>query len=132
MLRAILVSISLSVALSALTACPKSETNLTPREACEGASVALCERIYACLSPAELAAGNFPASEAACVTQQDQAQGCAAQTLENACEGNETFHGVKADECLDQIAGLDCTQLRDDNLDFAAAAPACNLVCSID
>jgi len=132
MLRVILSSISLSIALSALTACPNSGDTISPREACEGVSVSLCERIYTCLSAEELAAAGFPDNESACVTAMDQSQGCAAQTLENACDGNETFHGAKADTCLDQLAGLDCGQLRSDNLDLASAAPACNLVCSID
>jgi hypothetical protein len=132
MLRAILFSISLSIALSALTACPNSSDNLSPREACEGVSVALCERIYTCLSAEELAAAGFPGNEAACVTAMDQSQGCSAQTLDNACDGNETFHAAQAETCLDQLAGLDCGQLRSDDLDLASAAPACNLVCSID
>jgi hypothetical protein len=132
MRKTILVSFGLIAALSALTACPADGGSISPREACEGMSVSLCERIYTCLSVEELAAAGFPANESACVTALDQDQGCAAQTAENACDGNETFHGAKANECLDQLAGLDCGQIRSDNLDLAQAAPACNLVCSID
>lgn len=131
MLKPILVSFGLFAALSALTACPADES-ISPREACEGVSVALCERIYSCLSPEELGAAGLPANEAACVEAMDRDQGCAAQTLANACDGNETFHGTKANQCLDQLAGLDCGQIRSDSLDLAQAAPACNLVCTID
>jgi hypothetical protein len=120
------------IALTALAGCPSEGETLSPREACEGASVALCERLYTCLSTEELAAAGFPSQEAACVTQFDAAEGCAAQTTSNACDGNETFHAAKAATCLDQLAGLDCGQIRSDNFDLGRDAPACGLVCSID
>jgi hypothetical protein len=120
------------IALVTLAGCPKMEESIAPREACEGVGTSLCERLYACFSDAELAAAGFPSSEAACVTQFEDDQGCRAQTVENACDGNETYHGDHASVCLDQIEGLSCAQLRSSNLDVEKAAPACGTVCQID
>jgi len=116
------------VMLIALSGCPKDE--IAPRQACEDTAAALCERIYACLSPSELASKGFPSTEAACVTRVEQEEGCAAQTKANVCEGNETYHGDKAELCADQIEGMSCSQLRAG--EAKTAAPACHEVCSID
>ncbi len=118
----------LSIAL--LAGCPNDDDGLTPRQACEDASVTLCERVYACLSPSELAAAGFPSSEAACVVNLEQKEGCAAQTLDNACDGNETFHPRNASACVDQLEGMTCSQLRAGQI--KTAAPACDMVCEID
>ena len=91
----------------------------------------MCERIYTCYTPAELAASGFPSTEAACITMLQNSAGCSAQTTANACTGNEKYHGDQADQCVEQILGLACSQVRDDNLDIERAAPACGKVCSI-
>jgi hypothetical protein len=119
-------------ALVSLAGCPEMTDGLAPRQACESLAASLCERIYACLSPEELAAGNFPPNEAACVTSLEDDQGCRAQTIENACDGNERYHADRAGTCIDQIEGLSCSQLRSANFDIDAAAPACETVCAID
>jgi hypothetical protein len=104
----------------------------TPRQACEDLSSALCERIYACLTPAELAAAGLPASEAACVTAEEAANGCAAETLDNVCTGgNEKYDASEAAKCSDQVVGLTCSQVRDPALDVKTAAPACAKTCVI-
>ena len=58
----------IALSLFLLAACP-NEDGLAPREACESTASALCERIYACLSPAELARGGFPVTEAECTAK---------------------------------------------------------------
>jgi len=104
---------------------------LSPEQACNAASSALCERLYACYTPEELAAANFPASEAACETMLEASQGCTAETVQNACTGNATYSGEEAAKCSDQIAGLTCSQIRDPLFDEQTDAPACALVCAV-
>jgi len=103
----------------------------SPKEACNDLSAALCDRFYACLTPQEIAAAQLPPTEAGCVTMYQTQFGCSAQTTENTCDGNEKYHGNYADDCTDQVRGLDCSQVRDPNFDFNAGAPACDKVCSI-
>jgi len=103
----------------------------TPRQGCEEAMVALCGRLYACFSAAELAAAGYPSSEAACVTMMQAQQGCAAETVENTCTGNEKYHPDQANTCIDQIDGLACSQIRDTSFEVNTDAPACGKVCAI-
>jgi hypothetical protein len=103
----------------------------TPKEACNDYAAAFCGRVYACFTAAELAAAQYPPTEAGCVTQFQTNAGCANQTVENACEGNEKYHGSYADTCVNQVEGLECSQVRDPNLNTDTAAPACDKVCSI-
>lgn len=103
----------------------------TPKEACNDLSASLCERFYACFTAAELAAAQYPPTEAGCVTQYQTMLGCANQTVANTCDGNEKYHGNYAADCNDQVGGLDCSQVRDQNFDFETAAPACAKVCAI-
>lgn len=100
--------------------------DLSPREACEEAASALCSRFYACYTAEERAAGMLPATEAECVAtfQAD----CAMETEATACEMNETYDGGAAAECVDQIGGLTCAQVRDQAA-VAAATSACDRVC---
>lgn len=103
----------------------------TPKEACNDLSAALCSRFYACFTDAEIAAAQLPPTEAGCVTKYQTDFGCSAQTVENTCDGNEKYHGSYADSCVDQVNGLDCSQLRMQGFDFETAAPDCGKVCSI-
>ena len=80
----------------------------------------------------ELAAAQYPATEAGCVTNFQTNAGCANQTTANACDGNETYHASYADDCVDQVRGLECSQVRDPNLNTDTAAPACGKVCAVD
>jgi hypothetical protein len=116
--------------MAALPACPNNDS-LAPREACEDTASAICERIYACLSPQELANGGFPSSEAACVVKIEDNEGCRAQTLDNVCDdGNASYHPSRAATCIEQIEGMSCAQLRSGDID--RAAPSCDQVCAID
>ena len=116
------------ILLIALSGCPKDE--IAPRQACEDTAAAVCERFYACLSPTELASKGFPSTEAACVVKVEAQEGCAAQTTANVCDGNERYHGDKAEACADQIEGMSCSQLRAGQTKIAA--PACGEVCTVD
>lgn len=118
--------------LAAIAGCGGSSDGLTPRGACEDVQANLCERLYACYTPAELASLGFPASEAACVTQLQASEGCANQTASNTCTGNERYHPDQANTCVDQISGLACSQVRDPDLSLTTAAPACAKVCAVD
>ncbi|HUS30977.1 MAG TPA: hypothetical protein VMZ53_20850 [Kofleriaceae bacterium] len=115
--------------LLGLAACGGGD--LSPKEGCNQSAAALCERLYACFTSAELAAGGFPPNEAGCVTKYQTDYGCSAQTVENTCDGNEKYHGDQADDCVDQIHGLECSQVRDANFNYETGLPACDKVCSI-
>ena len=116
----------------AAAGCGGGGGGITPREACEDSQANLCERIYACYTPEELAGLGFPANEAACVTRLQEAEGCARQTMENTCTGNARYHADQASTCVDQITGLACSQVRDPNLSLNSVAPACGRICVID
>jgi hypothetical protein len=115
----------------ALAACGTSDSGTSPSQACNDAMSALCERLYACYQPAELAAAGYPSSESACITMMQAAQGCSAKTDANACTGNAVYQPSEAARCGDQITGLTCAQIRDPFFDEQTAAPACALVCEV-
>ena len=124
---------SLAFAFVMLAACGTSNGGGgdTPEQACNATASALCERLYACYTPEELATANYPASEAACETMLEASQGCSAMTEQNACTGNAVYSSSEAAKCSDQIAGLTCSQIRDPFFDENTDAPACTLVCSV-
>jgi hypothetical protein len=118
------------IALLATAACNNSDPGVTPRQACENTSSALCERLYACHTAAEIAASGLPADEAACVTTLDAQRGCAAQTVDNVCTGgNQKYNGVEAAKCGDQVVNLTCAEVRDPAFNVQVSAPACAAVC---
>lgn len=104
----------------------------SPRAACEDIEANTCERLYACFTPTELAAANFPADEAACVSQMQTMKGCANETTANACTGNQHYHPDQASICADQITGLTCGQIRDQSMALDAQIPACGKICAVD
>jgi hypothetical protein len=108
-----------------------SGDGISPRAACEEAQANMCERLYACYTPAELGAIGFPSNEAACVSMLQASEGCAQQTAQNTCTGNERYHADQANLCVEQITGLACSQVRDPNLVLTVAAPACGKVCAV-
>jgi len=118
------------VGLSAI-GCGGGSDGLAPRQACEQLSAALCQREYACYTAAELQALGFPPTEAACVTGLQSDLGCSQETTTNVCTGNEKYHADQAGLCVDQIKGLQCSQVRDPNFDQDTAAPACAKACSV-
>jgi hypothetical protein len=121
------------VGLVSVTAgCPGSSDGITPRVACEDLQANLCERIYACYTPGELAASGFPSNEAACVTQLQAHEGCANQTKDNICTGNLRYHPDQANLCVDEVSRLACSQVRDDSFSVTTFIPACGKVCSVD
>jgi hypothetical protein len=106
--------------------------SVSPVESCNMGVAALCSRIYACYTAAELATAGYPATESACVTMNQASSGCAAKTTANACTGgNEVYHGEFVSGCIDQINGLTCAQVRDPALDTNVAAPICAKICSV-
>ena len=133
-MKKLLGSVRLSFGLSVLlaTAACGEDGEANPQEACEETTIALCSQLYTCLSPDELAAAGYPGSEGACVSQFQQVLGCATQTVDNACVGNETYSASAAARCTDQVAGLECTQLRDPNFDLEDGAPACGQICVVE
>jgi len=116
----------------AAAGCGGGGDSASPRAACEEIEANLCERFYACFTPTELATANFPADEAACVSQMQAAKGCANQTTSNACVGNQHYHPGQAAACANQVSGLTCGQIRDQSANLDAAAPACNKICVVD
>jgi hypothetical protein len=122
-------AIPLLIALVA--ACGSDAGGTSPQQACDDVTSALCERLYACFQPSELAAAGYPASESACITMMQAAQGCTAKTLDNVCTGNAQYQPDEAARCGDQVTGLTCAQIRDPFFDTQTAAPACGLVCKV-
>jgi hypothetical protein len=88
-----------------------------------------CEKIYECLSDAELAEADLPASVAACKTQFREAEGCDAFTADKGnCEGSEVFQKSKADDCIRQTEEASCNQVTSgDNY-----SPACEQTCKVE
>ena len=121
------------VVLAALASagCPGDGKGIAPSAACEEQQENLCERVYACFRADELSSAGFPASEAACVTRLVDARGCAHQTVANVCVGNAKYHPDQAALCAEQIAGLACSQVRDD-VELNDVAPACGRVCAVE
>ncbi len=89
----------------------------SPQDLCDDGTVALCGFLYECLDAAQLAAAGYPATEAACVDEQGAS--CESNT---GCDPGETFNADKAEECIDEIDALTCT----DQL----STPACTQVCT--
>lgn len=116
----------------AVVGCGGGGDSASPRMACEDIEANVCERFYACFTPAELSAANFPGDEAACVSQMQAMKGCSNQTTSNACVGNEHYHPDQAAACANQISGLTCGQIRDQTSNLDAAAPACSKICAVD
>lgn len=116
---------AMMVGLSA-TGCGGGSNSLTPRESCEQAQSGLCERVYACFTPAQISEAGLPPTEAECVTGAESDKDCAHKTLANACVGSASYHGDQARLCADQVSALTCSQLSD----VDAATPACAKVCS--
>jgi hypothetical protein len=127
----LLVAMRTFILASILMAACSAATDPGPAAACDDIQSALCERLYACYTPAELAAVGYPADEAACVTMSEAQSGCTAETAASVCTGNQRYHADEAATCSDQIAGLACSQVRDPGLDIDVDAPACGLVCAV-
>lgn len=107
------------------------EDGLSPREGCEKVVVALCSQVYACLTADEIAQAQFPATERACVTAEQESNECASQTEETTCGPVEKYQADEAADCANQIADLSCNQFRDPAvlLNLEVAAPACGRIC---
>ena len=103
---------------------------LSPGEACEELAETTCARLFECFTDAEREAANLPPTEAACVTQLEQAGGCDEVTEDNICEANQTYNADRAEDCLDQLAALDCGQVRDGIEE--SEVPACQETCEVE
>ena len=102
----------------------------SPAAACRQAVEVTCSKIYECFTEPERTAAGFPATEAACVTEQEQMEGCANQTTENVCDAGETYHANEASSCIDQLGALSCDQVRSGDIEMQA--PACDRVCTVE
>ena len=125
-------SIVFASVLACATACGGGPSADTPRQYCENFSSALCQQVYACFTADEIAASGLPPEESACITTSDANRGCEAQTDANACTGgNETFDGIAAARCVDDVAGLTCAEVRALLLQgvVPSDAPECAQVC---
>jgi hypothetical protein len=127
-MRSKMVRSSLAAAALALSGACGSDS-LSPREACDQTVEVVCTKLFECLTEGERQIFGLT-TEAACISNGKQNAGCAEATLDNACQGSETYHGAQAAECLDQIEALSCGQARDGNVE--EDAPACAEVCQAD
>lgn len=105
-------------------------TGSNASQLCKEAANAICDRLYECLSEAELALAGLPESKAACKSMQQEAAGCDVATESDACEGSEKYHPDEARTCVSQLKDASCNQLRSDDQDDYA--PACDRVCSVE
>jgi len=46
------------------------------------------------------------------------------------CDGNEKYHADDASQCIDQVSGLTCADIRS-SADLSEQAPACAKTCSV-
>jgi hypothetical protein len=103
----------------------------SPVDACNEEFSTDCTRIYECFTATQIAAAGLPATESACVTQQQTANGCSAKTEANFCTaGNAVYHGDAVGGCIDQLNGLTCAEI-ESNQDITVVAPKCAEVCVI-
>lgn len=100
-----------------------------PAEACERLVEITCDKLYSCLTEAEREFLNLPATEGACIAQFSDQAGCAEQTVDNICQGNEVYQPDAAAKCLDQAAALECSQARDG---VEGDLPACDDFCQVE
>jgi hypothetical protein len=88
-----------------------------------------CEKLYECLTDADLAALGFTGTVAACKTQLRDEEGCEAFTAEKGnCKGSEVFKKDKADDCVRQVGEASCNQVTSGD-EFA---PACDQTCKVE
>lgn len=123
---------SVAVAFGLLVGGCGDSDGLNPREGCERLMEVLCDKLYTCLTEAELMADGYPASEAMCVTLLQGDAECAQETEQNACLPGQTYHGNEAESCVNQIGALSCPQVRDAETDLETAAPSCSQVCTVE
>ena len=112
--------------VATLAACGGDDVD--PEAACNELVEVTCAKVYECLSSAELQTAGYPPGEPACVSQFKVQLGCAEATVDNACDGNETYHPEEVDDCVDQNAGLSCQQVRDGT----GETPACDRICTVE
>jgi hypothetical protein len=99
----------------------------TPAELCTEIAEALCDRLYSCLSPGQLAAGGFPAAQSDCVAMVEARKHCPTYTAANACTVG-TYQSSEATACSEQTASLSCTKVVP-GFQLETAVPACGKVC---
>jgi hypothetical protein len=116
------------IVLGGLVGCG-GDDGLSPAAACSQAASAACQKLYQCLTEPERMAAGLPATEAACVTEFEADQGCAAMTEMNACDTGETYHSDQAQHCIHEFQALDCEAVRSGMID--ENTPACQMVCTV-
>lgn len=127
-LRTLLAPLLLVTLALHATGCPDDgEGGYAPRAACEDLAAGVCERLYACLSAEEIAAGGLPATEEGCVAMLEADGSCDQLTLDNACDEGQVYSEDTALTCIDQVAAITCPDLR--TTDLEVLAPACEQVC---
>jgi hypothetical protein len=102
-----------------------------PSQACDQLVEVLCAKYFECTTEAERDALGIPETEAACISELKDTYGCAEVTLDNVCDGSETYVSSAAAECLDQLDAAECGQLRD-GYDEEEDAPACGETCQVE
>jgi hypothetical protein len=103
----------------------------SPADFCNTAVETQCTRVYECYTAAQIAAANYPATESACVTQNETAQGCTAKTTANVCTAsNAIYHGEAVQACIDQVNNLTCAEF-EQSTDIDTVAPKCADICVI-
>jgi hypothetical protein len=122
-----------SIFVILIAACSSTESGsspspATPAQACVAVASALCERFYACLSPAERAASQLPATEADCAAMVEARQHCATLTAANACTTG-SYDDAAAAMCSDDTRALSCAEVRAPGFTLNAAVASCGEVC---
>ncbi len=106
------------------------DDDANPAADCEERVEITCARLYECLTEAERDFLQLPPTEAGCITDGKQNQGCEEQTLDNVCQGGEVYDPAASDDCVEQIAAIDCGDARDGIQDDEL--PACGEYCAVE
>ena len=96
--------------------CGSSSSDLSPQDACNQIMSATCDYMNKCLGSAGLQLMGYT-SVSACTT--DMQKEC---TSTGSCGSGETYHGDKAQTCVDAYKSLTCTSTSD-------MPAACDQIC---
>jgi hypothetical protein len=99
----------------------------TPAELCIDIAEALCDRLYTCLSPSQLAAGGFPQAQSDCVAMVEARKHCSTLTAATACPVG-TYQPSAVVACSEQTASLSCDRVMP-GFQLETAVPVCGKVC---
>ncbi|HEY1955829.1 MAG TPA: hypothetical protein VGH28_09450 [Polyangiaceae bacterium] len=114
-----MIKVSIFAASAALVLLGACGGPSTPRDACDDAANAICQKIFQCVDPSVIKSQLGYADESDCEIKFEATANCA----NLACPPNTTFDSSTAGQCVDDIKSAACVS-------GAPALPAsCNSTC---